>query len=831
MWLLLLLNVASAEAVDVHFGIDQVVACNGESVNVIWEGIHNIQETESASCNSTTIGSGVVGYLNTGTEIIFPSQLNAAPGETRYFRCDTHCANARFEVSCPCEKGTHVNRQRLDEPPLGPATEGACAVNTAVECSAFASGECAGTGVVLGSATPAECADLCASTGVSGCCSHDGFACTWHAGYNAFSGSSTVSQCEEIVVLPGAMYTIPPEGCAFGRGGYQVVEANQTIPVAECPLAVVTTEMKCDTLTVGATCNSADYMLVQTFTSTDAECQGLCLDSSSDFTVLGTQKYCGGDGWTGTGSLGYVDTGVASNIESCALKCTEALTNGELGSYDENTVVTHYASWRQLTDEKCFCHLTEHSAYCSNPVNQLSNVNYNFAEVRTKLHVNGGAGCCQRKPSTGECFWSEGTTSYFVDAANDYASGSCYNVTTYRGGSYLPPPAGCRLGGDFVDFELCYTSWQPQNSSELQARITQCESSNCVYEDYYGSFGRYNVTLVQALSTVSFQPDLPLDWDVSQVTNMSSAFTGVFNQSLIEWDTSSVMFMNNMFLNAAVFNHELNFDTSSVLDMHGMFEGASKFNKPLAFDTSEVLDMSRMFFNAEDFDQDISGWNTAKVLNMENMFNGASSFSQDLSSWDTSSVTSMATMFLNTNLADYSVLEAWDVSSLTDYTDMFDASMTAEWCWEGINLPNIVCDTPSPAPAPAPAPAPVPAPAPAPAPAPVPAPAPEPAPTPAPVPAPAPAPAPAVPTPAPAPAPAVPAPAPAPVPAPMPAPSPVNNTTQTLLASWSDSSTLVYAAIISVVGLPFVVYVAYQSLGNFMNFRTPRFYTAVKQIV
>jgi len=878
MWILLLLNVASVKAVDIQFGFDEVVACAGESVTVVWEGYYNLRERESASCSSNAIGSEVMGYYSSGMEISFPIQLNADPGQTRYFASDSNCgpSSARFEISCPlycdpcddrltctdpgnatracscplgftgdcnttidCERGTHVNRQRLDEPPSGPATEGACAVNTAVECSAFASGECAGTGVALGTGTLAECADLCAAAGVSGCCSHDGSTCTWHAGRNAFSGSGTVSQCEEIVVLtpgglaaqpPGTMYTIPPEGCAFGKN-FLVAEANQTIPVEECPLAVVSTEMKCDTLTVGATCNSAYYTLVQTFTSTDADCQGLCLGSSSDFTVLGTQKYCGGDGWTGTGSLGYVDTGVASDLESCTLLCSEALSSGVLGSYDENTMVTHYASWRQLTDNKCFCHLTEHSAYCSNPVNQLTNVNYELAEVRTKLHVNGGAGCCQRIPSTGECLWSEGTTSYFVDAANDYASSSCYNVTTYRGGSYLLPPAGCRLGGDFVDLELCYTSWQPQNVSELQARITQCESTNCVYKDYYGSFGRYDVSLLQALSTVSFQPDLPLDWDTSNVNNMSGAFTGVFNQSLIDWDTSQVTFMQSMFQGAAVFNQELNFDTSGVQDMSYMFFGASKFNKPLAFDTGEVLDMSRLFFNAEDFDQDISGWNTAKVTNMEDMFNGATSFSQDLSTWDTSSVTSMTRIFKNTNLADYSWLEDWDVSSLVHYTDMFDASMTQEWCWEGINLPNIVCDTPAPAPVPAPAPTPAPAPVPAPAPAPVPAPAP--APAPAPIPAPAPTPAPDTPspdtpspdTPSPdTPSPDTPAPA---LDVPAPAPSPVANTTQTLLASWSDQSALVYVGLISIVGLPVIGYVVYQGVGG----RVPRFYTRVSQSI
>lgn len=858
---------------DIQFGFDQVVACAGDSVMIYWQGTHNIRERTSADCASATIGSEIMGEFSSGFSYGLPN-LGADPGETRYFACDTHCtpSAARFEISCPlycdpchnaltctdpgnvtracscplgftgdcnttidCEKGSHVNRQQLDDLPSGAATEGVCAVNTAVECSAFASGECAGTGVLLGSGTSSECADLCASTGVSGCCSHDGSACTWHAGHNAFSGSGTVSQCKEIVVLPGAMYTIPQQGCAFGKN-FLVAEANQTIPVAECPLNEVSTEMRCETLTVGATCDSSDYMLVETFTNSNAQCQQLCLGSATDFSVISTQTYCGGDGWYGTGSPGYLEVGVAADMESCALLCSQALSNNELGSYDANTMVTHYASWRQASDEECFCHLTEHSEYCANPANQLTNANYDFAEVSTKLHLNGGSGCCQRIPSTGECKWSEGTTDYFVDAANDYASASCYNVTTYRGGSYLLPPAGCRLGGEFVDFELCYPSWQPQSVAELQTRITACESSNCVYEDYYGSFGRYDLTMLNYLPTISFQPDMGLDWDVQYMTDMSATFTGVFNQTLIDWDTSNVMFMADMFNSATVFNQELDFDTSSVLSMEGMFEEAVKFNRPLAFDTSLVQDMRRMFFNAEEFDQDISGWNTASVINMNNMFNGASSFSQDLSSWDTSAVTSMAGMFKNTNFADYSWLEAWDVSSLVDYTDMFDASMTTEWCWEGINLPNIVCAAPSPsapspsapspsAPSPsAPSPS-TPAPsAPSPsAPAPS-APAPS-APSPSPSSAPSPsAPAPSAPAPS-APAPSIPA--PAPVPAPVPSPDNSTNTTQTLLASWSDQSAWVYVGIVSVVAVPLVGYVVYQRIGG----RVPRFYTAVSQSI
>ena len=88
----------------VDFGFSQVEACKGVGVKVVWQGSHNIQETESSSCNSSHINSAVSGYQNSGHDALYTNdELSAAPGETRYFKCSTHCGveAARFEVSCP----------------------------------------------------------------------------------------------------------------------------------------------------------------------------------------------------------------------------------------------------------------------------------------------------------------------------------------------------------------------------------------------------------------------------------------------------------------------------------------------------------------------------------------------------------------------------------------------------------------------------------------------------------------------------------------------------------------------------------------------------------
>ena len=95
---------SSSQVVTVDFGYSQIVACQGVDVKVVWAGYHNIQETESSSCTSINVNSEIEGYKTSGNEETYTNnELSAAPGETRYFKCSTHCGTSasRFEVSCP----------------------------------------------------------------------------------------------------------------------------------------------------------------------------------------------------------------------------------------------------------------------------------------------------------------------------------------------------------------------------------------------------------------------------------------------------------------------------------------------------------------------------------------------------------------------------------------------------------------------------------------------------------------------------------------------------------------------------------------------------------
>ena len=71
-----------------------------------------------------------------------------------------------------------------------------------------------------------------------------------------------------------------------------------------------------------------------------------------------------------------------------------------------------------------------------------------------------------------------------------------------------------------------------------------------------------------------------------------------FNQSIGDWNASSVTGMSRMFYNASSFNQNLELDVSSVTNMEEMFRGAALFNQNLSdwnLSTSPDLNMTDMF--------------------------------------------------------------------------------------------------------------------------------------------------------------------------------------------------------------------------------------------
>ena len=172
---------------------------------------------------------------------------------------------------------------------------------------------------------------------------------------------------------------------------------------------------------------------------------------------------------------------------------------------------------------------------------------------------------------------------------------------------------------------------------------------------------------------------LMADWDVSQVTDMSSLFENAFQYTganISNWDVSNVTDMNEMFRNCADFNGDITgWDVSSVTDMEELFDGCESFNQDIgSWDTSSVTTMRRMFYDCLVFNQDIGGWDTSSVTDMDQMIRYAEAFNQDIGSWDVSNVTTMNYMFENAtdfNNGGSSNINNWNPSSVSIFIGMF----------------------------------------------------------------------------------------------------------------------------------------------------------------
>ena len=182
------------------------------------------------------------------------------------------------------------------------------------------------------------------------------------------------------------------------------------------------------------------------------------------------------------------------------------------------------------------------------------------------------------------------------------------------------------------------------------------------------------------------------DYNEVNVFHTASSFTG--DESIDDWNVSSVTDMAYMFYTASSFNHHLSsWDVSSVTDISGMFYSAtSSFSSSVGgWDVSKVTDMANMFRNAAKFTgQGIAVWDVSKVTNMYAMFWGARSFHGDgVGNWDVSSCLNMQLMFRGAHSFDEDV-SRWAISSVKNMRQMFfgASSFNQDLCpWRDKNFP------------------------------------------------------------------------------------------------------------------------------------------------
>jgi surface protein len=95
-----------------------------------------------------------------------------------------------------------------------------------------------------------------------------------------------------------------------------------------------------------------------------------------------------------------------------------------------------------------------------------------------------------------------------------------------------------------------------------------------------------------------------------------------------QWNTSGVLYMQNLFKDRTTFNQDISrWDTSSVINMYSMFEKATHFNQNIsAWDVSQVTDLKNMFKGAYRFEYDISNWVIPEDAVTTDMFADADCF-------------------------------------------------------------------------------------------------------------------------------------------------------------------------------------------------------------
>ena len=215
--------------------------------------------------------------------------------------------------------------------------------------------------------------------------------------------------------------------------------------------------------------------------------------------------------------------------------------------------------------------------------------------------------------------------------------------------------------------------------------------------------------IYQWITDVKLENILDIDlssFDTSQVTNMSSMFSGKRNLTtlnLSNFNTSKVTAMNEMFngMRSLTTLNLSSFDTSNVTNMSSMFSGMRSLTalNLSNFVTSKVTNMSYMFnsmsnltaLNLSNFDTskvtymeymfanmsnlttlNLSNFDTSNVTNMSYMFNSASNFATlNLSNFNTSKVRDMRAMFANMSNLTSLNLSSFDTSSVTDMSYMF----------------------------------------------------------------------------------------------------------------------------------------------------------------
>lgn len=174
-------------------------------------------------------------------------------------------------------------------------------------------------------------------------------------------------------------------------------------------------------------------------------------------------------------------------------------------------------------------------------------------------------------------------------------------------------------------------------------------------------------------------------WDLSNVTDMSSMFYNMPTGSLFDADITNLVQSGVTNINGILYNcrnenfggQVLNWDLSTVETPDSAFGSIPANAMPIVtgLNTSGLKSLSSMFNYNYEFNQDLSNWDTSSVTNMNQTFQNCQSLStansSALSNWDVGSVTGFKQMFTSATGVTFDA-SSWDVSKAKDLSNMFN---------------------------------------------------------------------------------------------------------------------------------------------------------------
>ena len=180
-------------------------------------------------------------------------------------------------------------------------------------------------------------------------------------------------------------------------------------------------------------------------------------------------------------------------------------------------------------------------------------------------------------------------------------------------------------------------NWDTSNVTDMQSMFSSA-GAKMPDVSYIGGWDVSKVTdMAEMFRNTVFNEPIGT-WNVSNVTNMAGMFGTAtkFNQNINSWNVGKVTNMSSMFYMARAYNQSMNsWDVSKVTNFEQMFMGGShQFNGNItSWNTSSALYMNNMFNQNPSFNQNIGAWDTHNVTGMQAMFVEATAFNQDLSGW------------------------------------------------------------------------------------------------------------------------------------------------------------------------------------------------------